>query len=194
MDTNTTRIKNLRRLIAEKTKTGKIVEFADQYSLDPAQLSGLLNGHRSIGEKLARKIESAAGARTGYLDESPGALTLREPHAPDYLAPPTPWVIDWSQLQRGEPPTKAFRVRLPNDHGLAGIPTAAEALVDPEHTSNGSTVIALHLPSKTAGVYNAARVGGALYLSHPSGKYPPQETDENWQIIGPIRRILLTES
>ena len=59
---------NLKRLI---NNTGKsVAEFCRENDLDPSYISQLLNGHRNIGEKAARKIEEKANLKKGILDEA----------------------------------------------------------------------------------------------------------------------------
>lgn len=58
---------NLKRLISN---TGKnVAEFCRENDLDPSYISQLLNGHRNIGEKAARKIEEKARLEIGILDK-----------------------------------------------------------------------------------------------------------------------------
>lgn len=58
---------NLKRLI---NNTGKnVAEFCRENDLDPSYISQLLNGHRNIGEKAARKIEEKARLEIGILDK-----------------------------------------------------------------------------------------------------------------------------
>lgn len=59
---------NLKRLINNKGKS--VAEFCRENDLDPSYISQLLNGHRNIGEKAARKIEEKANLKKGILDET----------------------------------------------------------------------------------------------------------------------------
>lgn len=42
--------------------------FADRSGLAPSVISQLLNGHRNLGDALARKIEENIGIKRGWLD------------------------------------------------------------------------------------------------------------------------------
>lgn len=68
MATSEIRKASLNRLI---NATGKsAAEFCRDHDLDPSYISQLLNGHRNIGEKAAKKIEEKVGLESGYLDIS----------------------------------------------------------------------------------------------------------------------------
>lgn len=69
MKTAKIRRDNLDALIGFPGKHGRISEFARKYDLDPTYLGQLLNGHRNIGEKSARKLEEK-------LDIPPYSLVL----------------------------------------------------------------------------------------------------------------------
>ena len=56
----------LKRLI--NASGNSVADFCRSHDLDPSYISQLLNGHRNIGEKAARKIEEKAGLETGFLD------------------------------------------------------------------------------------------------------------------------------
>lgn len=66
MNESETRIKNLKRLIQEKSNSA--AEFSRTYGTDSSYLSQLLNRHRSFGEKAARNIEESVGLARGELD------------------------------------------------------------------------------------------------------------------------------
>lgn len=77
MEVRKIRVENLRKLVAERGPTA--ARFAREHGLDPNYLSQLFNGHRSFGEKTARRIEEHAGIKAGALDVAEGGF---EP-APD---------------------------------------------------------------------------------------------------------------
>lgn len=74
MDINQQRIEALKALIGSR----KTKDFADQHDLDASYLSQMLNGHRPMGEKAARNLESKIGLPAGHLTApqpiNPGAL------------------------------------------------------------------------------------------------------------------------
>lgn len=59
------RLNNLRQLVA---KYESQQAFADVAGLSVQYLNQLLTGHRNIGEKTARKIETSVKLEQGYLD------------------------------------------------------------------------------------------------------------------------------
>jgi len=63
------RARNLRALIRPEVH-GNTAEFAREHGLDATYLRQMLGGHRSIGEKSARNLESAIGLRRGSLDQT----------------------------------------------------------------------------------------------------------------------------
>ncbi|WP_408596620.1 multiprotein-bridging factor 1 family protein [Pseudomonas sp. PLMAX] len=52
-------------------------DFANQHSLDASYLSQLLNGHRKLGEKAARTLESKAGLPPGSLVAPDGVSAVQ---------------------------------------------------------------------------------------------------------------------
>jgi len=63
MNINQLRIDTLRALIGNL----KSKEFADRYNIDPSYLSQLLNGHRPLGDRAAKKLEDKIGLTGGTL-------------------------------------------------------------------------------------------------------------------------------
>lgn len=82
------RIARLKKLQADSKLSGQ--EFCDLIGCKPNQLSDLLHGRASFGEKVARKIEEKAGKPPGWLDESPG----------------WPFAIDFERFDKLEPDQK----------------------------------------------------------------------------------------
>jgi phage repressor protein C with HTH and peptisase S24 domain len=66
MATSEDRKATLKRLI--NASGNSVADFCRSHDLDPSYISQLLNGHRNIGEKAARKIEAKSGLAEGYLD------------------------------------------------------------------------------------------------------------------------------
>jgi phage repressor protein C with HTH and peptisase S24 domain len=61
-------IKELRkRALAKLIGDQRTKDFADTHDLDPSYLSQILNGHRGMGEKAARKMEIKIGLAEGAL-------------------------------------------------------------------------------------------------------------------------------
>lgn len=92
-----TRKDRLKLLINEY---GSISAFGKRYGFDATYLSQMLNGHRSVGEKTARKIESATGKPAGWLD----GLDSQSNIAPVQSRPALPLIDivkagDWCQAE-----------------------------------------------------------------------------------------------
>lgn len=65
MSITDTRVANIRALIEEM---GSQASFCRRFNLNPTYISQLLNGHRTFGERAARKIEAKLGVPPGWLD------------------------------------------------------------------------------------------------------------------------------
>ncbi|WP_444901321.1 LexA family protein [Microbulbifer sp. SSSA007] len=67
MDIREVRRENLRQIVegyASKAEFGRV------FGVDPTYISQLLNGHRNLGEKAARKLENTLGLDQGTLDNT----------------------------------------------------------------------------------------------------------------------------
>lgn len=71
MDIREIRRLNLNRLIGSPGERGRISDFSQKYNFDHTYVSQVLNGHKKMGEKSARKMESAMGLPPGTLDVPP---------------------------------------------------------------------------------------------------------------------------
>jgi transcriptional regulator with XRE-family HTH domain len=77
MEKQDMRIANLRA--QRGGERGDIKAFAEAHDLNDSYLSQLLNKHRSLGEKAARKLEKQIGLPPGFLDEEPGTQNSNDP-------------------------------------------------------------------------------------------------------------------
>jgi SOS-response transcriptional repressor LexA len=74
MDIVSLRRINLRAAIDAAIASGKFssdADFANHYDISPSQISQLVKGHGSFGEKAARNLEKKIGWETGVLDATP---------------------------------------------------------------------------------------------------------------------------
>lgn len=94
MDIVRIRIENLKRLASRYPRTA---DFVREFGLDSSYISQLLNGHRSFGEKSARKMEQQIGLQPMELDRHSEGET-------DNVAPTAieGWVPLISYVQAGE--------------------------------------------------------------------------------------------
>lgn len=72
MDIYEVRKKNLIAQIGDTEPHGAVAKFAREHDLDPTYVRQIINDHRKMGEKAARKLEEA-------LNISPGQLDFQEP-------------------------------------------------------------------------------------------------------------------
>lgn len=71
MDIVILRRRNLRTAIDAAINTGKFsndADFANHYEINPSQISQLIKGHGSFGERAARNLERKIGWEQGFLD------------------------------------------------------------------------------------------------------------------------------
>ncbi|WP_124832920.1 hypothetical protein [Burkholderia sp. Bp9031] len=86
MDLPDVRRARLGHLIATRYH-GRQVDFLKESGESQSEISGMLNGRKSFGEKKARKIELAVGLPKGWLDESgDGVVTTETTAVADPLA------------------------------------------------------------------------------------------------------------
>jgi len=86
MNIHETRKYNLRHLIGDVSAHGAVSKFARDNNFDPTYIRQILNDHRKMGEKAARKFEKALKLEDGYLDR-PIRLQINE-RAASYDAKP----------------------------------------------------------------------------------------------------------
>jgi len=75
MDIVSLRRINLRAAIDAAIASGRFssdADFANHYDINPSQISQLVKGHGSFGEKAARNLEKKIGWEAGLLDAAPG--------------------------------------------------------------------------------------------------------------------------
>lgn len=68
MDIYELRKSNLRQLIGNTEEHGAVAAFAKKHNLDPTYVRQILNNHRKMGEKAARKFEETLDLKRGTLD------------------------------------------------------------------------------------------------------------------------------
>lgn len=62
---------NLINQIGDIDGHGTVAKFARDNNLDPTYIRQIINKHRTMGEKAARKFELTLGLETGILDRAP---------------------------------------------------------------------------------------------------------------------------
>lgn len=88
----------LKRLIDERFE-GKQAEFARAINRSPSLVWQCLSGHRNIGEKLAREIESKLRLKQGWLDSDSADFNLSgQPYTPSSDNPPAKVPPEFSAL------------------------------------------------------------------------------------------------
>lgn len=88
----------LKRLIDERFE-GKQAEFARAINRSPSLVWQCLSGHRNIGEKLAREIESKLRLKQGWLDSDSTDFNLSgQPYTPGSDNPPAKVPPEFSAL------------------------------------------------------------------------------------------------
>lgn len=109
MSITDTRVANIRALIEEM---GSQASFCRRFNLNPTYISQLLNGHRTFGERAARKIEAKLGVPPGWLDRLQTGEGPMEADLPAHLTrvPVISCVQagDWTPVADDHPPGNGF--------------------------------------------------------------------------------------
>lgn len=90
MDIVSLRRINLRAAIDAAIASGKFsndADFANHYDINPSQISQMVKGHGSFGEKAARNLEKKIGWEPGVLDLPPSADFLKKPQHMNFEPP-----------------------------------------------------------------------------------------------------------
>lgn len=90
MDIVSLRRINLRAAIDAAIASGKFssdADFANHYDINPSQISQMVKGHGSFGEKAARNLEKKIGWEPGVLDLPPSADFLKKPQHMNFVPP-----------------------------------------------------------------------------------------------------------
>ncbi|WP_151796529.1 LexA family protein [Acinetobacter soli] len=90
MDIVSLRRTNLRAAIDAAIASGKFssdADFANHYDINPSQISQMVKGHGSFGEKAARNLEKKIGWEPGVLDLSPSTDNLKKPQNMNFVPP-----------------------------------------------------------------------------------------------------------
>lgn len=190
----------LRELISE---CGNISAFSKRYGFDASYLSQMLNGHRSIGEKTARKIESATGRPAGWLDSDNNNVEAGPPlrgkvpmiswvkagewcEASDLLAPgdAEQW-IDCPRDHSG----RTFALRVVGESMSPRFQPGEIIMVDPEAPADhGKYVIAKKTGTNEVTFKQLIKEGGDAYLKavNPHWPEPIIRINEEWTVCGTV--------
>lgn len=90
MDIVSLRRTNLRAAIDAAIASGKFssdADFANHYDINPSQISQMVKGHGSFGEKAARNLENKIGWEPGVLDLPPSTDNLKKPQNMNFVPP-----------------------------------------------------------------------------------------------------------
>lgn len=90
MDIVSLRRINLRAAIDAAIASGKFssdADFANHYDINPSQISQMVKGHGSFGEKAARNLEKKIGWEPGILDLPPSADFQKKPQHMNFVPP-----------------------------------------------------------------------------------------------------------
>lgn len=156
MDINPRR-SNLKQLT---DASGSISAFARKHGFDPTYISQMLNGHRNIGEKTARKLEVAAGKPPGWLDGTDAASIIEPAGAPRFMRQvpikglarlgddgyyedieQDGWVESYS------PDPQAYGIRVKGDSMHPAIRNGAIVVVEPNSACTPMEYVAIALAS-----------------------------------------------
>ncbi|MBG0542789.1 LexA family protein [Enterobacter hormaechei] len=189
-------------------------QFAELIETSPAALSQLLgpNPHRNIGDKMARKIETALDLPFGWMDvlhasEEPSNVAFRGLNETKGSYPVISWVSAGQWMEAVEPYHRraidrwydttvhcsedSFWLDVKGDSmtspaGLS-IPEGAAILVDPEvEPRNGKLVVAKLEGDNEATFKKLVIDAGRRFLKPLNPAYPMLEVNGNCKIIGVV--------
>jgi len=209
MDIREIRRENLRRLVE---KFGTKAKFGRHYDVDATYLSQILNGHRNLGEKAARKLEKSLNLNEFELDKLEGddadisATTFGIPdvsgvrvpllsaaEASDWVPSDPAKVREWFETV-AKVGKKSFAIQVVGDSmtspsGLS-IPDGAFVVVDSEAgVQHGSIVLAKLEGSSDATLKRLVIDGPNRYLKPLNPAYSPIPINGNCRIIGVAKKV-----
>jgi len=214
-------IKEIRRnnLIAAIKIAGSAAKLYSVSGISPSAISQMKNesGAKSIGEKVARKIEESLNLPHAWMDQAHDTQNIHanvEP-GPDIAGkvPLISWVQAgaWAEVIDNFHPgdaedwidttanvsSQSFALRVKGDsmtnpHGTPSIPEGSMVVVDPNaHCDNGNIVVARLNDSMEATIKKLVIDGGQRYLKPLNPAYPTIAINGNCHIIGRAVRLEL---
>lgn len=216
MESKEIRKANLENLIEQQRVDAGLnkAQFAELIDTSPAALSQLIGDkpHRNIGDKMARKIESALNLPFGWMDtlhakENHTNVTFRSVNTPQGSYPVISWVSAGQWMEAVEPYHRraidrwyettvecsddSFWLDVHGDSmtspvGLS-IPEGAAILVDPEvEPINGKLVVAKLEGDNEATFKKLVIDAGRRFLKPLNPQYPMIEINGNCRIVGVV--------
>lgn len=202
------RRQNLRKLVDAH---GTQQDFSNGIGMSVQYINQLLNGHRNIGEKTARKIESAAKIPKLTLDIEPSGLEVREPPnvypGPQVrgVVPLISWVSagQWREVIDALEPRGAeewiettapilrhtFALRVSGDSMEPDFPAGVFIVVEPDiDPQQGDFVIARNGDEAT--FKQLVKDGADWYLKPLNPRYPIKPLESPCKIIGVVREAI----
>nr|WP_318382705.1 LexA family transcriptional regulator [uncultured Enterobacter sp.] len=189
-------------------------QFAELADMSPAMLSQLIgeNPNRNVGDRLARKIETALSLPVGWMDslhskDTPGNVSFSGKHEPKGSYPVISWVSAGEWMEAVEPYHRraverwyettvdcsedSFWLDVKGDSmtspGGLSIPEGAAILVDPEvEPRNGKLVVAKLEKDNEATFKKLVIDAGRRFLKPLNPQYPMIEINGNCKIIGVV--------
>lgn len=214
-------IKEIRRnnlMVAIKI-AGSAAKLYSASGISPSAISQMKNknGTKSIGEKIARKIEESLNLPHAWMDQTHEEENIHantEP-APEIKGsvPLISWVQAgaWTEVIDSFHPgdaekwidttanvsSQSFALRIKGDsmtnpHGTPSLPEGSMVIVDPNaHCDNGNIVVARLEDSMEATIKKLVIDGGQRYLKPLNPAYPTIPINGNCHIIGRAVRVEL---
>lgn len=216
MENKEIRKANLESLFEQKRLESGMTkaQFAELADMSPAMLSQLIgdNPNRNVGDRLARKIETALSLPSGWMDslhpkENASNVAFRGLHEPKGSYPVISWVSAGEWMEAVEPYHRkaverwydttvdcsedSFWLEVKGDSmtspGGLSIPEGAAILVDPEiEPRNGKLVVAKLEQDNEATFKKLVIDAGRRFLKPLNPQYPMVEINGNCKIIGVV--------
>jgi len=212
-------IKEIRRNNLELAikKIGSAAKLYAASGVSPSAISQMRSGTKNIGEKIARKIETALTLPVAWMDQAHDSQNIHsntEP-GPDISGkvPLISWVQagawaevidnfhpgdaeDWIETT-AKVSSQSFALRIKGDsmtnpHGTPSLPEGSMVIIDPNaHCDNGNIVVARLNDSMEATIKKLVIDGGQRYLKPLNPAYPTIPINGNCHIIGRAVRVEL---
>ena len=210
METSDIRRQNLQRLVS---RHGTQQALANAVGLAVQYINHLLSGHRSMGEKTARKIEAALQLDRGWMDRDeetargfsnvePGPEIVRRVPLISWVQAgqwnevcdvlPLESVLEWiPALARVGP--RAFALRIQGDSMEPKFPVGAAIVVVPDvHAQQGDYVIVRLDGTDECTFKQLVEDAGKRFLKPLNPRYPLIEVTCNATVVGIVRGIWLS--
>ena len=172
--------------------------FIEEYGFSQSEISTLINGKRSFGEKKARSIEATIGLPEGYLDREPANVTILEKQIRQVPLVSFVAAGAFENIQELDVDTYipcpvncsegTFALRVdglsmydPNPYALKSFRPGEIIFCDPEVTAVDGSLVVVRLESESKATFKQIHYDewGNMYLNPLNPDWPEQDIEVN---------------